>query len=601
MRARRAVARGAGPRPRFRRRQGHPRRRRRDAQRLRQRALHVARAADRRPRQHDERLLVARRRALRAARRRAALPGQRARRAPPDRRRAAGAARRLPGRSRRARPSAAGARSGGAAHVRRRGARRAAAVARDDPPHLAGRRGRRGRSAARREPDAAHRGRHRPRADQPDLRRPSAAADPRRAAAGASGPISGYTPVAGSGSHTGGETRRTQPQAARRRFAAADPAARVGRSAADSRPVGADGPGRRRGRVRHRPDRRHRQGWRGAPALAFRALRRRRRPVVRHLGHVEGRQRDARVERVRSARTQGPRGRARGPGRDGRDLQLAERAQLARLGHVAGAPAAARGADAARRSRDPRLPPARADGAPEPVAPGPHVGGQGARDRRRRIAAGALPAVRRAREAHRRRRGDPRQGRRSRQPPAERSRQPVPRSGAPHPRQPRRVAGPVPPALGRAQRSREGAGRPERGGPPRLDAGRARLLPDRRGDPQPRRRAREGLRRAAHRRAHQGLPDAGPRSAEEGDRVVRQGRGPAGGGARRRARAARDRTHRRPPRDPGRVLDEGPRHGPAAPRGAGREQGRRRLAQGRRRRSEADESPKPDVPQAPKP
>ena len=92
---------------------------------------------------------------------------------------------RLPGRSRRARPSAAGARSGGAAHVRRRGARRAAAVARDDPPHLAGRRRRRGRAAARREPDAAHRGRHRPRADQPDLRRPSAAADPRCAAAGA--------------------------------------------------------------------------------------------------------------------------------------------------------------------------------------------------------------------------------------------------------------------------------------------------------------------------------------------------------------------------------------------------------------------------------
>ena len=46
VRARRAVARGAGPRPRLRRRQGHPRRRRRDAQRLRQRALHVARAAD---------------------------------------------------------------------------------------------------------------------------------------------------------------------------------------------------------------------------------------------------------------------------------------------------------------------------------------------------------------------------------------------------------------------------------------------------------------------------------------------------------------------------------------------------------------------------
>ncbi len=86
------------------------------------------------------------------------------------------------------------------------------------------------------------------------------------------GPVSGYTPVTSSGSHTGGETRRTQPQAAVADAAAADPAARVGRSAADSRPVGADGPGRRR-RVRHRPDRRHRQGWRGAPALAFRALR----------------------------------------------------------------------------------------------------------------------------------------------------------------------------------------------------------------------------------------------------------------------------------------------------------------------------------------
>ena len=87
-----------------------------------------------------------------------------------------------------------------------------------------------------------------------------------------------------------------------------------------------------------------------------------------------------------------------------RDLRLADRAELVRRRHMAGARTAAARARPARRSRARRLPPARADGAREPVEAGARLGGVGARARDRSGDSRALPDLRRAPEAHRRRR-----------------------------------------------------------------------------------------------------------------------------------------------------------------------------------------------------
>ena len=442
LRARQPDAGIAGPRPRLRRRQGHPRRRRRDAQRVRQRALHVARAPDRRPRQHDERLLVARRRALRAPERRAALPGQRARRAPPDRQRSAGAPGRLPRRSRRAGPSSAGPRSGDAADLGRRGPRHARPLARDDAADVTGRRGRR-----------------------PAL--PPLDVNPtRRTEAGigqaATSPVSGARPlppilgvpplVPGPlpGPILGLHAGRRRHHRRRRRDA----------------PHAAAGPG---GRTRRCRRCRRSRCLRGTTRRPFRCRRGRpRRPVLPRAA-TPWRRPPVRAAAGASAAILGAAAlwflvwstwKVGGEMRVwsesdllGRKVHAAEPEALdemvATYSSLSERSSLGFGTWPARQPlrealtlhvdrvildfRQPE-PTVRA----EPVAAGPRVGGQGARDRLRRIAAGALSPLRRAREAHRRRRRDPQPRCRPRQSPAERRRQPVPRSGAPHPRQPRR-------------------------------------------------------------------------------------------------------------------------------------------------------------------
>ena len=396
-------------------------RRRRNAQRLRQRALHVAGAPDRRPRQHDERLLVARRRAVRAARRRAAvsraasatccnqidsgppaLPAD----CPGD---LVALVHRLLARDLTPRLTSAGEARDTLARWRET-TRRTSPVGADAAvvPPLDVNPTRRTEAGIGHAPTG------------PISGAPHAAADPRRAAAGAGRMPAGRSRTfglhAGGGSGgrrrrrpaVGGETRRTQPQ-----VAVLDPPCPrcrgcVERSAADPGAVRTDVADRRRhgptGPTGAVPSGARRR-WRFGP------LHRRRRPVVlivwgtwkvggemrvwsesdllgRKVHAAEPEALDEMVETYSSLSERSSLGWGTWPARQ--PLREALTLHVDRV--------------------HPRLPPARADGAPEPVAAGAGVGGQGARDRRRRIAAGPLPAVRRAREADRRRRRDPRPG-----------------------------------------------------------------------------------------------------------------------------------------------------------------------------------------------
>ena len=98
---------------------------------------------------------------------------------------------------------------------------------------------------------------------------------------------------------------------------------------------------------------------------------------------VERRPRGPRVERVGAARSPRARGRARCARRHVETYGSLNERELVRRRHVAGARTAPARARPARRSRARRFPPARADGAREPVEAGAQLGGVGARARRR--------------------------------------------------------------------------------------------------------------------------------------------------------------------------------------------------------------------------